>query len=181
MWNIAALYGSAVRGAAGVAAGDSAGAERLLKGVLANVEIMDKGARESILTFENGVGEAAITYENEVLNARQAGKAMDYVIPKGTIVIENPAAVIDSYVDKRGTRAVAEEFVKFLGTAEVQRMFAKHGFRPVSDSVAREFASSFPEVPAAFTIRDLGGWERVTPLLFGTGGVFERISAAKKE
>jgi sulfate/thiosulfate-binding protein len=181
MWNIAALYGAALRGATKVAAGDSSGAEKLLKGVIANVNIMDKGARESMLTFENGVGDAAITYENEVLTARASGKSMDYVIPKATILIENPVAVVDTYVDKHGTRAVAEEFVKFLGTPEVQRMFAKHGFRSVDDSVSHEFTTQFPTVESLFTIRDLGGWPAVTATLFGDAGAFARASEGKKK
>lgn len=181
MWNIAALYGAALRGATKVAAGDSAGAEKLLKDILANVNIMDKGARESMLTFENGVGDAAITYENEVLTARALGKSIDYVIPKATILIENPVALIDTYVDKRGTRAVAEDFVRFLGTPDVQRMFAKHGFRSVDDSVAKEFAARFPAVESLFTIRDLGGWPLVTAMLFGDAGAFARASEAKEK
>lgn len=180
MWNVAAIYGAALRGAADpkIAAGDSAGAEGLLRGVLANVSIMDKGARESMLTFENGVGDAAITYENEVLTARQSGKSMDYVIPRSTILIENPVAVVDRYVDKRGTRQAAEAFVAFLTTPGVQRMFAKHGFRPVDDSIASEFAKDFPAVSDLFTIRDLGGWKTVTPSVFGDSGVFARASGA---
>ncbi|MFN8573284.1 MAG: sulfate ABC transporter substrate-binding protein [Gemmatimonadaceae bacterium] len=179
MWNIAAIYGAALRGASGaqVAAGDSTGAEGLLRSILANVSIMDKGARESILTFENGVGDAAITYENEVLTARQSGKAMDYVIPRSTILIENPVAVVDRYVDKRGTRQAAEAFVTHLTTPGVQRMFAKHGFRPVDDDVAKEYAKDFPAVTDLFTIRDLGGWKRVTPALFSDSGVFARASS----
>jgi sulfate transport system substrate-binding protein len=178
MWNIAALYGAALRGATKAPAGDSAAAGKLLQGILANVAIMDKGARESMLTFETGTGDAAITYENEVLVARQAGKPMDYVIPKGTILIENPAAVVDGYADRHKTRAVADAFVNFLGTAEAQRMFAKYGLRPADDKLTSEFAESFQAVPGLFTIRDIGGWPAVTATLFANGGVFERASAA---
>ena len=74
MWNINAIYGAALRGHAGVPAGDKAAAERFLASVFRNVSIMDKGARESITTFEKGVGDVAITYENEVLVGQQAGQ-----------------------------------------------------------------------------------------------------------
>jgi sulfate transport system substrate-binding protein len=178
MWNIAALYGASLRGGTKAPAGDSAAAQRLLQGILANVAIMDKGARESILTFETGTGDAAITYENEVLVARQAGKPMDYVVPKSTILIENPAAVVDAYADRHGTRAVADAFVRFLGTADAQRMFAKYGLRPADDALAAELAEAFPAVPGVFTISDIGGWPHVISVLFANGGVFERASVA---
>ena len=176
MWNLSAIYGAAIRGGTSATAGDSAAAESLMRGILANVAIMDKGARESIITFESGVGDAAITYENEVLVSRKAGKQMDYVIPPATILIENPIAVVNGYAEKHGAMKVAEGFVAFLSTAAAQRLYAEHGLRPVHDSVAAEYKAKFPEVPGLFTIRDIGGWPRVTELLFAPGGVFERAS-----
>ncbi len=176
MWNLSAIYGAALRGGTSAPAGDSAAAEALMRGILANVAIMDKGARESIITFESGVGDAAITYENEVLVSRKAGKQMDYVIPPATILIENPIAVVDGYAERHGTKTAAERFVAFLSTPAAQRMYAEHGLRPVHDSVAVEYRSKFPEVPGLFTIRDIGGWPRVTEALFAPGGAFERSS-----
>src|SRR5262249_55949735 len=88
-WDIAAIYGAALRGYAGIPKGDPRAAREFLERVLRNVSIMDKGARESIANFEKGVGDVAITYENEVLVGRQAGQKYDYVIPRSTILIEN--------------------------------------------------------------------------------------------
>jgi sulfate/thiosulfate-binding protein len=172
MWNVAALHGAVTRGRAGAGAPP----ETVLREVLRNVAVMDKGARESMLSFENGVGDVAITYENEVLVARQAGKAMDYVIPGSTILIENPVAVVDTYVDEHGTRDVAEAFVAFLRTPEVQRMYARYGLRAVDPAVAAETAAQYPAVPDLFTIRDLGGWPGVTKALFDQGALFDRAS-----
>lgn len=177
MWNIAALYGAALRGGTRAAAGDSAAAESLLRAVLRNVRIMDKGARESMLTFESGVGDAIITYENEVLVARKAGKKMDYAIPSSTILIENPIAVVDVYAAKHGSRDLADAFVRFLATPESQRLLAEYGLRAVDRDVAQEVAAAYPEVKGLFTIRDLGGWPLVTKTVFASGGVFERSMA----
>jgi sulfate/thiosulfate transport system substrate-binding protein len=177
MWNVAAIYGAALRGGTSAPKGDSAAAERFLRDVFRNVSVMDKGARESLLTFETGAGDAAITYENEVLVARKAGKAMDYVVPSSTILIENPVAVVDVYADKHGNRELADEFVKFLATPEAQRAYASYGLRPVDAKIAQEGAGDFPAVPALFTIRDLGGWPSVTKTLFAPDGVFERVTA----
>jgi sulfate/thiosulfate transport system substrate-binding protein len=174
MWNIAAMYGAALRGGTPVARGDSAGAEGLLRDVLRNVDVMDKGARESMITFERGVGDAAITYENEVLVARQAGKAVDYVVPRSTILIENPVAVVDAYAEKHGTRDLADAFVRFLGTAEAQRAYAEYGLRPVDEQVTP--ARPLPAVGDLFTIADMGGWPAVARTIFADGGVFDRAS-----
>jgi sulfate/thiosulfate transport system substrate-binding protein len=177
MWNVAAIYGAALRGHTTAAKGDTAAAETLLRGILANVSIMDKGARESIITFESGVGDAAITYENEVLVSKDAGKQMDYVIPPGTILIENPIAVIDTYAKKHGTEAAATALIDFLMSPDAQRKYAKYGLRPADDKMAQEYRDKYPDVPSLFTIRDLGDWPAVTTKVFAPGGIFERASS----
>lgn len=175
-WNINAIYGAALRGFAGVAKNDTAGAQELLKSVLRNVSIMDKGARESITTFEKGVGDVAITYENEVLVGRQSGQIYDYVVPHSTILIENPVALVDKYVDKHGTREVADAFVKFLWTEESQRGYAKYGLRPVvPTAVGAEVLAQFPPVEDLWKIDYLGGWKKVTDEIYGPQGVYSKI------
>jgi sulfate transport system substrate-binding protein len=176
MWNVAALYGAATRGKAGTTP-DAAGAEGLLAGVLANVKVMDKGARESMVTFESGVGDAAITYENEVLVAKAEGKAVDYVVPRSTILIENPVAVVDTNVDAHGTRDVAEAFVAFLTTPEAQAAYARYGLRPLDPTAA---GGALPAVEDLFTVRDLGGWPRVQETLFGKGALYDRASMSQQ-
>jgi sulfate transport system substrate-binding protein len=176
MWNILALYGAARRGFVdGVAKGDETAAQDLLLKVLKNVTVMDKGARESITNFEKGVGDLAITYENEVLVGQKAGQAYELVIPRSTILIENPVAVIDSYVDKHGTRAVAEAFVEFLFSPEAQEIFAKYGLRSVDPEVAKATAGQYPPVEDLFSIEFFGGWDKATPEFFGDQGIYNQV------
>lgn len=179
-WNVCALYGAALRGGTGARKGDAAGASALLTDVLRNVTVMDKGARESMINFEKGVGDVAITYENEVLVGRKSGETYEYVVPKATILIENPAAVVDKYADKHGNRDLAEAFVAFLATPEAQRAFAEYGLRPVDAAVAKETSKQFPAVQDLFSIRDLGGWAQVEKTLFAPDGVYERAMAAAR-
>lgn len=178
-WNILALYGAALRGQVrGVAKGDAPRALAFLKAVLKNVKVMDKDARSSITTFEQGVGDVAITYESEVLIARQAGKDDELVIPTSTILIETPAAVVDSNVDRHGTRAAAEAFVAFLTTPQAQQVFADEGSRPLDAGVAASNSGKFPAVADLWTIGSLGGWKAVAPAYFGADGIYTRAIAA---
>jgi sulfate/thiosulfate-binding protein len=181
MWNIKAMYGAALRGYAGMPKGDRARAEQFLKDVFRNVSIMDKGARESMTTFEKGVGDVAITYENEVLVGRQAGQTYDYVVPRSTILIENPVALVDASVDKHGVREAAQAFVDFLGTAEAQRAYTQYGLRPVDPDVGKEVEARFPKVPDLWKIEDLGGWKTVLAEVYGPQGVWPRVFGEKSK
>ncbi len=178
MWNILALYGAAKRGfVEGVPADDDAAAQDFLLKVLNNVTVMDKGARESITNYEKGVGDLAITYENEVLVGHQSGETYELVIPRSTILIENPVAVVDVYADKHGTREVAEAFVDFLFSKEAQEVFARYGLRSVDPEVAKATASQYPQVQDLFTIDYFGGWEKATPDFFGENGIYYQVVA----
>lgn len=172
MWNICAVYGSALRGRTGGPTNDRQAAARFLQTLLRNVSVMDKGARESITNFEKGIGDAAITYENEVLVGRKSGQRYDYVIPRSTILIQNPAAVVDKYADKHGVKNVADGFVEFLFTPDAQKAFTEHGLRPIQHEGAAELASRFPPVEDLWDIEYLGGWKAVMRDVFGQNGVY---------
>jgi sulfate/thiosulfate transport system substrate-binding protein len=177
MWNVLALYGAAKRGHVDGFTADDAGAQDFLLTVLQNVSIMDKGARESITNFEKGIGDVAITYENEVLVGQQAGVNYELVLPSSTIQIDNPVALIDTYVDKHGTREVAEAFVEFLFTKEAQEIFARHGLRSPDPEVAEATAKQYPAIEDLFTIDEFGGWKDATPTFFGDDGIFYQVFA----
>jgi len=171
MWNVAAIYGAAMRGHAGVAANDEGAATELLGKILANVRVMDKGARDSIVNFENGVGDAAITYENEVIVSQRDGKAIEYVVPSSTIVIENPVAVVHAYAKKHDRVELSNAFVEHLFDPKVQAAFADFGYRPVVDDAARR---TFPAAKDPFTVRDLGGWDALQKQIFAPEAAYDR-------
>jgi len=173
MWNLLALYGALLRGQVeGVPADDPAAAQEFVQGFLRRIKVMDKGARESITSFESGIGNVAITYENEILVARQQGQEYDMVIPRSTILIQNPVAVVDVYAQKHGTLEAAQGFVDFLFTPEAQEVFARYGLRSINPGVAKATATQYPEVPDLFTIEFFGGWAKATPDYFGETGIF---------
>jgi len=181
MWNVLALYGAVWRAAKGEPIERAATAERALADVLKNVRVMDRGARDSLLTFERGVGDAIITYENELLVGRAAGQRYEIVVPSSTILIENPVAIVDSVVEKRGTRALAESFVRFLVTPAAQRAFAAHGLRPVDEEIARATAGEFSVARDVFRVEDLGGWPVVLRDVFADDALYARALSASRD
>jgi sulfate/thiosulfate-binding protein len=181
MWNVAAIYGAALRGHTKQKPGDAAAATKLLGGVLHNVKIFDRGGRESLLSFEQGVGDAIITYENEIVVGKQKGQDYDYVIPKSTILIENPVSVVDTYTEKHKTDDLAQAFVAFLQTPDAQREFAKYGYRPIDQTVATEVEKQFPKPEDLFTIKDLGDWATAQKTLFDPGATYDRALAQSRE
>lgn len=182
-WNILGAYGAAKRGfVEGYEEGDE-GATEFLSQVIENVLVFDKDGRESYLTFENGVGDVAITYENEIFAARLAGSEVDVVYPTSTILIENPITIVDAYAEKHGTLEVAQAFLDFLYTPEAQRIFAKHGFRPVTEEVAaeEEIVEQFPVIEDLFKAdEEFGGWPVISKELFGENGRFTLLIADVK-
>jgi sulfate transport system substrate-binding protein len=161
MWNVSAMWGAELR-----RTGSAGDAEALLAGVLRNVSVMDRGARESILTFEHGIGDVALTYENEVAAGRAAGRTYEQVTPPQTLVIECPAALVDSNVELHQNRALAQAFVEYLHSDAAQAAFASHGFRRVDAPLSK----------GQFRIENLGGWKAVRRTVFAPEGVFARAS-----
>jgi sulfate/thiosulfate-binding protein len=177
MWCVNAIYGAGLKmSEEATGRPDSARARELLKGVQRRVKVMDKSGRESVTTFERGIGDALVTYENELLLRKLQGREIPFIVPDATILIENPATVVDRNVDKHGVRELAEAFVAYLHSDEAQRAFARYGFRPVSDTVEREFAAAYPVPPMLFDISYLGGWTKARESLYGADGVWTRIT-----
>ena len=120
-----------------------------------HVPVQDKSARDALQTFTGGKGDVLLSYENEAITAQQKGEKVDYVTPDQTILIENPVAVTTK------AKPEAKKFLDYLWTPAAQTVFAQHGYRPVAPSVAKKFASKFPDPKTLFTIDDLGGWDQV--------------------
>ncbi|MBD2357311.1 sulfate ABC transporter substrate-binding protein [Tolypothrix sp. FACHB-123] len=177
-WNFLALWNSVIK-----TGGDDAKALDYVTKVYNNVPILARDAREATdAFFKQGQGDVLINYENEIILASQKGEKVTAIIPDVNISIDNPIAVVDKNVDKNGTREVAEAFVKYLYTPEAQQEFAKLGFRPVDETVAKtkEIADKFPKVKTLGTVQDFGGWGEIDKKFFADGGIFDKIQAAKK-
>lgn len=169
MWFISAIYGAGLRmSQARTGTPDPAYARDLLKRVQQRVKVMNDSGRESVSTFEQGIGDALVTYEDEALR-------FEFLVPKATILIQNPVAVVDRNAEKHGVRDVADAFVRFLHSESAQRAFGRHGFRPVDPEIAREFGENFPTPTFPFGIEYLGGWAEVKKTIYGPEGIWTQI------
>jgi len=135
-----------------------------------HVVSQDKSAREALQTFLAGRGDVLLSYENEAIFAQKHGQPIDFVMPKSTIQIANPIAVVKTSSNKTAARA----FVNFLRTKQAQVIWAQNGYRPVVKSAAKGF--SFPYPPGVFSIQWLGGWAKVDKQFFDSkNGIVTKI------
>jgi len=154
-WNIMAAYGAQLK------QGKSpAEAQAYLKDLFSNVPVEPGSARDALTTFTGGKGDVLISYENEAILAKREDSSLQYMVPDQTILIENPIAVTSNtkYPDQ------ANAFLDFLYTPKAQHIFGDVGYRPVDKKVLKDF--DFPQPPDLFTIKSLGGWEKVDAKFF---------------
>jgi sulfate transport system substrate-binding protein len=157
-WNIMAAYGAQIKEGK-----SQAQAQAYLTSLFHNVVSQDSSARNALQTFLAGRGDALIDYENEAIADQKKGSPIEYVIPKDTILIQNPIAILSS-----GNTAEAQKFVNYLLSPAGQKIWAQKGYRPVIEGVASP--SQFPTPPGLFTIDSLGGWKAVGKQFFETEG-----------
>jgi sulfate transport system substrate-binding protein len=151
-WNVMAAYGAQIKEGK-----TPAQAQEYLKALFGNVVSQDSSARNALQTFLAGRGDALIDYENEAISDEKKGAAIEYVIPKDTILIQNPVAVV-------GSSSVGKAFAAYLLSPAGQAIWAAKGYRPVIEGVPG--ASKFPTPKGLFTIDTLGGWKKASKEFF---------------
>ena len=162
--------------------GNEQSAQDLLTKIYKNVPVLDSGARGSTTTFvEREIGDVLITWENEALLAiRELGPdKVQIVAPSVSVLAEPPVTIVDKVVDRRGTRKVAEAYLKFLYSDEGQELAGKHYYRPINEKIAAKYASQFPKVKLLTVDEIAGGWTKAQKTHFADGGTFDRIYQPK--
>jgi sulfate/thiosulfate transport system substrate-binding protein len=172
-WNYLAAWGYAQK-----KYGSQEKARDLVQKLYKNVPVLDTGARGSTVTFvERNVGDVLIAWENEAfLSINEFGKdKFEIVVPSLSILAEPPVAVVDKVVDRKGTRAVAEDYLKFLYTAEGQEIAGRNYYRPRDPAVAGKLEDRFPNLELLTVDQAFGGWRKAQSDHFNDGGVFDSI------
>src|SRR5580704_10187125 len=172
-WNFLAAWAYALS----QPGGNDASAKAFVTKLYKNVPVLDSGARGSTTTFvERGIGDVLIAWENDALLAvNQLGRGRFQIVrPSLSVLAEPPVALVDGVVDKKGTRRIAEAYLRYLYSAAGQEIIARHNFRPRLPAVAKRYAGQFPAMKLV-TIGQFGGWDKVQQAFFADGGVFDQI------
>ena len=161
--------------------GSEARAKEFVQALYKNVPVLDTGARGASITFaQRGQGDVLLSWENEAyLLEKEFGNKVDFVYPSLSILAQPPVTVVDKNVDRKGTRAAAEEYVKFLYTEEAQDIIGKNFYRPTSAKAQAKYAKQLPKLNL-FTIEEaFGNWAKADKDHFADGGSFDQIYTKK--
>jgi sulfate/thiosulfate-binding protein len=174
-WNYLAAWGYALK-----KYGSEEQARYFVKNIYQRVPVLDTGARGSTVTFvERNVGDVLIAWENEAfLSLNEFGKdKFEIVVPSVSILAEPPVGVVDKVANRKGTRAAAEDYLRFLYTPQGQEIAGRNYYRPRDPEVAKRFAGTFPSLELLTVDGAFGGWRKAQSEHFNDGGVFDAIYA----
>lgn len=170
-WNFLALWGAIKR-----SGGTDAQARSFITSVYRNADVLPKDAREATDLFvKRRQGDGLLNWETEAILAKRKGEwTTPYKLLSPNVLTEQPVTVVDKVVDRRGTRKVAEAFVRFLYTPAAQKVFADNGFRPTTPE-GKAYAKGKFQNLSFFKVDEFGGWSAVDRKFFGKGGTWDQI------
>lgn len=174
-WNYLSAWGYALK----ENNNDESKAKEFISSLYKNVSVLDSGARQATTTFvQNNIGDVLISWENEALLAiNEKGEGdFEIIVPSKSILAEPPVALVDSVVEKKGTKEIAEEYLKYLYSDEGQEIAAENYYRPRNEEILNKYKDKFSSLEL-FTIEEFGGWEEAQKKHFDDGGIFDEIYA----
>lgn len=172
-WNYLAAYGWALKQPGAT----PETAKAYIRKLYANVPVLDSGARGSTTTFvQRQLGDVLLTWENEALLAlEEMGRdQVELITPSLSILCEPSVAVVDRVVDKKGTRALAEAYLRGLYDAKGQEIVCRRHYRPRDLQSAARLGISFPALQLT-DIAAFGGWAQAHRTHFADGAIFDQI------
>lgn len=158
--------------------GSPAKAKAYVAALYKHVPVLDTGARGATTTFvQRGLGDVQLTWENEAWLALKEYGAdkFEIVYPKVSILAEPTVALVDKNVDRHGTRAVAEAYLRFLYSPEAQEIEAKNFYRPRDPKVLAAHRASYPPIKLYTVDAIFGGWKKAHAAHFADGATFDQI------
>ncbi len=147
-----------------------------------NVPVLGKGGRDATTVFlQRNIGDVLITFESEVLSVNKEfgeGK-VDAIYPSISILAENPVAVVERTVAKKGSADLAKAYLNYLYSDEGQEIAARHALRPRSQAILKKYASTFKPLQL-FTVQDIfGSLGEAQKVHFNDGGQFDKLYTVK--
>ena len=147
-----------------------------------NVPVLAKGGRDATTIFlQRNIGDVLVTFESEVIsvdNEFGAGK-VDAIHPSISIVAENPVAVVERTVNKKGTGDLAKAYLNYLYSDEAQEIAAKHALRPSNPAILKKYSKTFKPLQL-FTVNEVfGSFAEAQKVHFNDGGNFDKLYTVK--
>jgi sulfate/thiosulfate transport system substrate-binding protein len=143
-----------------------------------NVPVLARGGRDATTIFlQRNIGDVLVTFESEVVSVdREFGEGkVDAIHPSSSIVAENPVAVVERTVAKKGTADLAKAYLDYLYSEEAQEIAAKHALRPRSAAVLKKYANTFKPIQL-FTVNEyFGSMAEAQKVHFNDGGQFDKL------
>jgi sulfate/thiosulfate transport system substrate-binding protein len=157
-------------------------AQEFLTKLYKNVPVLARGGRDATTAFlQRNTGDVLITFESEVesVNREFGANKVDVVYPSISILAENPVAVVERTIAKKGTAELAKAYLQHLYSEEAQEIAAKHSIRPRSQTVLKKYANVFKPIKL-FTVQELyGSLSEAQKVYFNDGGQFDKIYTVK--
>jgi sulfate transport system substrate-binding protein len=162
--------------------GTDAQAAEFVAKLFKNVPVLAKGGRDATTIFlQRNIGDVLVTFESEVVSVDRefgAGK-VDAVHPSVSIIAENPVAIVERTVAKKGTGALAKAYLDYLYSEEAQEIAAQHALRPRSPALLKKYASTFKPIQL-FAVSDyFGSLAEAQKAHFNDGGQFDKLYTVK--
>jgi len=162
--------------------GSEADAAAFIAKLYKNVPVLAKGGRDATTIFlQRNIGDVLVTFESEVIsvdNEFGAGK-VDAIHPSISIVAENPVAVVERTVAKKGTGDLAKAYLNYLYSDEAQEIAAKHALRPTNPAILKKYSKTFKPLQL-FTVNEVfGSFAEAQKVHFNDGGNFDKLYTVK--
>ena len=158
--------------------GSDAEAAEFVSKLYKNVPVLARGGRDATGVFlQRNIGDVLVTFESEVVSVDKefgAGK-VDAIHPSASIVAENPVAIVERTVNKKGSTAEAKAYLDFLYSPEGQEIAAKHNIRPRNEAVLKKYATAFKPIKLFTVEQYFGSLAEAQKVHFNDGGQFDKI------
>ena len=145
--------------------------------MFSNVAVLDSGARGATTSFvRRGQGDVLIAWENEaLLSLKDTPDDYEIVTPSLSILAEPSVAIVDEVVERKGSRQLAEEYIRYLYSTEGQEIAAQNFYRPRNSEVLAKYADVFKPLTLVTIDEAFGGWTKAQQEHFSDGGTFDQI------
>ena len=158
--------------------GTDAQAAEFVSKLYKNVPALARGGRDATGMFlQRNLGDVLVTFESEVVSVEnEFGKGkVDAIHPSASIVAENPVAVVERTVAKKGTAAEAKAYLDYLYSLEGQEIAAKHNIRPRNEAILKKHADVFKPIKLFTVDQYFGSLAEAQKVHFNDGGQFDKL------